>query len=485
AISARVLGYKGQSMDITLEPGGNVTRDFTLIPNPLQIGEVVVTGAGTATETQKLGTVRNNVDSTLIQRSNENNVIEALAGKAPNVEVVGQSGDPGASSFIRIRGPKTIRGTGQPLIVVDGTPIDNTTNATESLLAGTASPNRASDLNPEDGANVEILTGAAEGASYGARAGQGVVLITTRAGSPGPTRYTLQSTTRLDNVNQGVPLQVDYGQGTAGAASPCGAPGCRPSSLSWGPKLAAGAPVYDHWDELFHQGTSLDNTLTMSGGTERTTFYLSGGYLNQHGMIVGPHNWYDRASVRLKAAHRLLDNLQVQGNISYSDVRADFVEKGSNISGLLLGGLRTPPDFNNLPFLDTLHHLQRAYRYPQPTAASATATRGYDNPFFVLNEQANNENVGRTIGNVNVNYLPISWLRVNYTLGADYGGDERLVGLPQTSSSFPGGQVTQATFTTYQIDHNVAATASYQLNPNVSGQVVVGNNANLRHFPQG
>src|SRR5438034_55018 len=100
--------------------------------------------------------------------------IPALAGKAPNVEVVGQSGEPGASSFIRIRGQKTIRGTGQPLIVVDGMPVDNTTNTTLGFLGGTASPNRASDLNPNDVANIEILKGAADAAVYGARAGQGV-----------------------------------------------------------------------------------------------------------------------------------------------------------------------------------------------------------------------------------------------------------------------------------------------------------------------
>ena len=140
-------------------------------------------GAGIATETQKLGTVRNNIDSTLIQRSSENNIVQALAGKAPNVEVVGQSGEPGASSFIRIRGQKTIRGTGQPLIVVDGMPVDNTTNTTLGFLGGTASPNRASDLNPNDVANIEILKGAADAAVYGARAGQGVVLITTKAGA--------------------------------------------------------------------------------------------------------------------------------------------------------------------------------------------------------------------------------------------------------------------------------------------------------------
>ena len=481
-VSARVLGYKAQSAEIMLRPG-LITQDFALVANPLQIGEVVVTGAGTVTAAEKLGNVRNNVDSTLIQRSNEKNIIEALAGKAPNVEVVGQSGEPGASSFIRIRGPKTIRGTGQPLIVVDGTPIDNTTNTTESLLAGTASPNRASDLNPNDIANVEILKGAAASAIYGARAGQGVVLVTTKSGQAGPTRYSLRSTATVDNVNRGIPLQTGFGQGSLGVAATCSAPGCRPVPLSWGPQLS-GAPVYDHWGELFHTGYSFDNDLTIAGGNDRTQFYLSGAYLHHNGTIVGPNNWYNRASVRLKASHRLLDNLTVQGNVAYSDVSADFVQKGSNISGLLLGGARTPPDFNSQPFLDPATGLHRSYRYPRPTPTSATLGRGYDNPFFVLNEQANTQNVGRTFGNVHADYLPWTWLRVNYTLGADYGGDERLVGLPQTSSSFPTGQVTDATFTNYQIDHNLAATASYRVSPGLAGTLTFGNNLSVRNSQQ-
>ena len=102
-LSARRLGYKAQSAQITLAAGG-VTHDFTLAPNPLQLGEIVVTGAGTATATEKLGNVRNTVSAEQIDKSNESNIVEALAAKAPNVQVTGQSGDPGASSFIQIRG---------------------------------------------------------------------------------------------------------------------------------------------------------------------------------------------------------------------------------------------------------------------------------------------------------------------------------------------------------------------------------------------
>ena len=222
SIQARRLGYRALSAQITLAPGA-LTHDFTLAANPLQLGEVVVTGAGTATQAEKLGSVRNHVDSSLIQRSDEMNFVEALAGKAPNVEVVSTAGDAGSSSFVRIRGGNTINGTGQPLIVVDGVPIDNSTTITGGTgnnVAGTVAPNRGADINPADIASIEILKGASAAAVYGARAGQGVVLITTKSGQPGPTRTTFRSELLVNNATNGPLLQTGYGQGTDGAPPP-------------------------------------------------------------------------------------------------------------------------------------------------------------------------------------------------------------------------------------------------------------------------
>src|SRR6266568_915088 len=307
AVTARRLGYKPMTVQITLTPGG-VTHDFTLAANPLQLGEVVVTGAGTVSAAEKLGSVRNSVDSTLIQRSNEMNIVAALAGKAPNVEVQSQAGDPGSSAIIRIRGERTLNGTGQPLIVVDGVPLDNSTEATGGYLGSTVAPNRASDLNPNDVATSDILMGAASGAIYGARAGQGVWLITTKSGQPGPTRYSLRSSFSIDNVTHGVPLQTSFGQGTNGTAAVCGGVGCRLPSGSWGPQLAAGTPVYDHFGDLFQSGYVTENNLTVSGGNDRTLFYLSGEGMYNRGDMVGPNNHYQRATVRMKGSHRVCDN---------------------------------------------------------------------------------------------------------------------------------------------------------------------------------
>ena len=157
SLTVRLIGYQEKSVALAVTAGAHA-QNFVLEANPLRLGEVVVTGEGTSTTRERLGNVINTVDTSLIARSNESNVVSALAGKAPNVEVNSSSGDPGSSSYIRIRGPKTITGTGQPLFVVDGVPIDNSTYSTEmNPLAGTTAPNRASDINPDDIASVEIL----------------------------------------------------------------------------------------------------------------------------------------------------------------------------------------------------------------------------------------------------------------------------------------------------------------------------------------
>ncbi|HEX6535151.1 MAG TPA: SusC/RagA family TonB-linked outer membrane protein [Gemmatimonadaceae bacterium] len=496
-LAVRLIGYREATAPLTLTPGPH-SQDFSLDPNPLRLGEVVVTGAGTATTREKLGNVINTVDSSQIRRSNETNVVEALAAKAPNIVVNAQSGEPGASASIQIRGLKTMTGTGQPLFVVDGVPVNNETNATSDPtgvigagIGGSSAPNRASDINPNDIESIEILKGAAAGAIYGARAGQGVVLITTKRGQAGQTRYSLHSSYGFDDVNKDIPLQTTYGHGDGGATPSCDASNpdpaaeidCGPAtSGSWGPQIAPGTPIYDHWNELFHTGSTWDNVLSVSGGSERTLFYLSGGRSNQNGVIVGPNNFYDRTTVHANASHRLFDNLNIGANVSYVDARGSFTGKGSNTSGLLLGAMRTPPEFNNEQFLDPTTGMHRSYRFPFPSNASATLPRGYDNPFFVIYEQPNDANTTRTYGNVNVDWTALDWLDIKETFGADYSTDQRLSALPLTSSTQPVGQVTRNDILSYQIDHNLVATATHTFNPNFSGSLALGQNLNSRNF---
>jgi TonB-linked SusC/RagA family outer membrane protein len=500
ALSVRAIGFKPVTAEVTLTPPTAV-QDFGLVANPLQLGEIVVTGAGTVSEVEKLGSVRNSVDSSLISRSNETNVVTALSAKAPNVEVTSTAGDPGASSSIRIRGANTLGSTGEPLFVVDGVPIDNSTVTTTTFdgtgfggQQGTASPNRASDINPADIESVEILKGAAAGSIYGARAGQGVILITTKKGHAGATTYSLNSSLSVNDVHRFPKLQTAYGQGDVDSlgvttAEPC-VPGgeldCEGTGDSWGPALAPGTPTFDHAREMFQTGLASDNTLAISGGNDRTTFYLSGSYTNQDGTFVGPQNSYKRYSFRLKGSHRVRDNFTVGGNVAYSNTDGRFVQKGSNFSGIMLGAWRSPPEFDNQLYLDPTTGLHRSYRFPNPSASSFNVGRGYDNPFFTANVPVSTAIADRVFGNVSLEYLPASWLRFNYTLGIDYSGDDRLQGEPQTSSNIPDplGQVVKVNLVNQQVDHNLTGTATYKLSPSLGGSFTLGQNLNTRSVRQ-
>src|SRR5690349_19761688 len=516
---ARRLGYRAQSAQLRVLSGA-ITQDLELQANPLQLGEVVVTGAGTATETQKLGNVRNNVSSDLIARSGETNVVQSLAAKAPNVTVLQQSGDPGASSFINIRGINSILGGNQPLIVVDGVPIDNSTFSKSNFNApddnggtlnpfgqteGTVQTNRASDLNPADIENVEILKGPAASAIYGARAAFGVVLITTKSGRAGPTRFTFRTSASFNDINHAYPLQTSYGQGTNGVHADtslgglCDQGGVGSCSRSWGPPIPNGAPVFDHANDIYRTGLTIDNGFTVSGGNDRTTFYLSGDNTRDQGVIVGPNNYLTRTAVRVKASHRVVDALKIGGDVAFTDSRGKFIQRGNNTNGIQLGDLRTPPDFSNhcpdpaslncaTPYavLTGAGLQQRSYFGVQhPTDGSIATDRVFDNPFWTIFAQDNEAKVGRVFGNVSAEYVPISWLKVNYTLGADYTTDERLEGCPITTSSpCIDGRVVEGKIVNYQLDHNLTATADYTLNERMSGSVTIGQNLNTRNQRQ-
>ena len=220
-------------------------------------------------------------------------------------------------------------------------------------------------------------------------------------------------------MNQLVPLQTEYGLGlnacpstpATNLASTCSATaGSTAGVRSWGTLIPAGTPVFDHAGEMYRTGNHWESNLTLSGGGERTTYYMSVGRLSQTGVIVGPQA-YDRTTLRLKGTHQFADNLTVGGNVAYTNGAGDFVQQGSNISGIQLGALRTPPTFNNLPYLDPVTGFHRSYRCSSVSCTgSLESNRGFDNPFWVAYEMPNTSKVNRTFGNVKLAYAPASLL---------------------------------------------------------------------------
>jgi TonB-linked SusC/RagA family outer membrane protein len=494
-LSAEMIGYASETANVQLTPGGAIQQSFTLTLDPLRLAEIVVTGAGTATRAERLGTARATVDANMITRANEVNIVSALALKAPNVITTQSSGEPGAGTSIRIRGTTTLAGLGQPLVVVDGVPVNNesrelTNSRTVSPLGANVTTNRAMDINPDDIETIEILKGPAATSIFGAAAGAGgAILITTKRGRPGLTRYSFRSSLQFDEVQHTIPLQTKFGSGTGGAATAClvnRTPGCTHNNPTWGPALAAGVPTFDHANEIYETGQLFDNTLALSGGSESTRFYLSVGALNHDGFIVTDNDQFKRYTVRLNADHQLRNNLRIGGNMSYVQTKGSFIGRGNNVNGFLLGALRTPPEFNNQVYLDSVFGFHRTYRFPAPRAQDfVNLNRGFDNPFFAINMHPNLGEVARFFGNVNWNWQAQPWLELNHTVGFDYASDDRTEAVhPSAAGTASGGTVTRWQFYDRVLDHTLVARASRAVNESVRGSLSVGQNLNEKYFRQ-
>jgi TonB-linked SusC/RagA family outer membrane protein len=438
-LTARRIGLRAQTVTVALASGLSLTQDFVLESDPFLLEEVVVTGQGLREQRAKLGATINSIRAEEIRESEETNLVAALAGKAPNVEVTSSTGDPGGGVYFRIRGAKTIFGGTEPLIVVDGVVVTNASNTIEASIWGTGYANRLIDLNPDDVESIEILKGAAASGLYGSRATNGVVIITTKSGRRNSTQVTLKASLGFEEVTRLPALQSRWARGVADPAGDPTDPANNLSptaSVSWGPMLSPDSPVFDHANEMFGTGVRSDNSLTLSGGSDRTTYFLSLGYLYHDGTIDGNAN-YKRLTARLKGAHDILPNLNVAGNFAFTTSDGDLVQQGSNLSGMLLGAFRTPPEFNNLPYLDPVTGLHRSYRNPDPTELAET--RGYDNPHWVANEIPTTANVDRYTWNLQLDWDPWSWFEVRYLVGLDFANDQRRSLFPKSTSDFPDG----------------------------------------------
>ncbi|MFQ5750949.1 MAG: SusC/RagA family TonB-linked outer membrane protein [bacterium] len=486
-LMAQFIGFRSRSIKITLSPG-TITQNFELAPDVLELESVVVTGFGTSLIKEKLGVSISKVKPQLLVRSNESNVVEALAGKAAGLQVTQTSGDPGTNSYIRIRGGSSIdRGT-QPLFVVDGVPISNRTDYTIGYNGGTETSNRASDLNNEDIESVEILKGAAASAIYGSRASNGVVMITTKSGRPGKTNISYKFNVGASQQSRFYPVQRWFGQGSKGAFK-------KNYSRSWGrPLNVPDAPwfdsskpidtVYDHGREITGTGWQNENNLTVSGGNQLTTFFFSFGRLYQKGHWKAGSD-YQRYTARLKATQVISDKLKVTANIAYANTNANYLQRGDNAIGLQLGTLRTPPEFNNLPYIDPETGFHRSYRYSD--AKVLKKTRKFDNPFFAMYEDQNPRDIGRLYGYLKGEYDLLDWVKVNYTLGSDYSSDEAMYLNPPSGSREDGrGVIRKTNFTYHEIDGNLVVTVqgdkflhNYK---NIDATLMFGHNINRREY---
>jgi len=287
-----------------------------------ELGEVVVTALGIQRQSKTLVYATQSVKpSELTEVRDPNNVLNSLQGKVANAVVTQGSGGPGSGARIILRGNRSIQGNNNALIVVDGVPITNGTNGTAGSDFGLVQgSDGASNINPDDIESVTVLRGASAAALYGSQAGNGVIVITTKKGTKDRISVLLNLGAARESAYSLPQVQNSYGQGNGGVLSAA-------SGESWGAKMTGQSftnflgqpstysPQPDNIKDFFRDGWSLNNSIGVSGGTEKLQTYLS--YTNNYAEGIIPKNNLMRNTVNLRLSSQISKRFSVDGKMTY------------------------------------------------------------------------------------------------------------------------------------------------------------------------
>ncbi len=489
AVVIKSKGYK----TIELSIAGQSEINAILIVDNENLDEMVVTAFGIEHERKTLGYSSQKIGGDDLKKSGEQNMIQGLAGKAAGVYVQGSGGTPGASAKVLLRGNVTFTGENQPLIVVDGVPIDNSTSQSvagdypyNANLQGVNSSNRGVDINPDDIESMNILKGPAAAALYGVRAGAGAIIITTKKGKKGAKSFSvdLNSSIEISQVNKLPNLQMKYSQGTGGGAlnadqsGSIGAGIYKPgtTSANWGnlTKDSLGITPTDNMGNFFKTGYAYNNNISITNNTENSSMRVSIGRLTQSGVV--PNTSFERTSARISMDSRLSKRFTMGGTVNLINSGGVRSQNGSNLSGVMLGLLRAPNSFNlNDPN-------QGGYKNPDGTQRQYFGI--YDNPYWTVYENPFKDNVNRALGNINFTYDPLDWMSITYRLGTDMYTDQRkqifAIG-SWAPDNAPGGEIDENTQRYKEYYSDLLVTIKKDLSPDLKTTLLVGNNLNHRY----
>jgi len=465
------------------------------------LDEVIVTALGIERKKKSLGYAAQEVGGDELVQSREANVVNALSGKVAGVEVVSSSGTPGASANIVIRGRNSLNNN-SPLFVVDGVPIDNSFAGSNFIDYA----NRAIDLNPDDIENISVLKGPAASALYGIRASNGVILITTKKGKQGRGDITFSQTLTFDQVNKLPQQQRLFSQGEFANGTPVYREPLQ-TNQSWGARLDTlrydGNPDYpfsrlgrivgqsdptatdrqvtpfDNLDNFFQTGLTSNTHLAFSGGGERTNYYVGGTHLRQTGIV--PKTRFERTSVKLSGGIQVTDRLYMSGTANYINSGGDRANRGSNLSGVMLGLTRAPVTFDLANGFSDPANEPLAYRFPDGT--QRTYWGAYDNPYWSVNRNRSIDRINRIIGNTFAKYDFTSWLSAQYRLGIDYYFEERKAYWDNQSNEFGTGVIFDDLYSYFALNSDFLITAESDVGENFGIRLSLGHNYfNERRF---
>jgi TonB-linked SusC/RagA family outer membrane protein len=399
------IGYKNQELAIT---GATSTIAIRMSDDAQSLNEVVVVGYGTQTR-QDLSTSVASVGSAALARQPVAGFDQALQGQAPGVQVTAPSGAPGAGINVRVRGNASLSLNGSPLYVIDGVPV--LPDYQQEIAVGNQRLNPLNTINPNDIESIDVLKDGAAAAIYGVRAANGVVVITTKRGKVGQAQVSLNVyygkqylRKKLDVLNS-----AQFAQQYNETVANFNAQQSDPNNIQAIPfPNLNNLPPYDtDWQDEVYRPASLQNyQLSISGGTEKTRYYVAGGYFNQQG--ISQNSGFDRFNFKINLEQTVSDRFRLGTNLNLSRTH----NNGSVRSELALG--------NSGTVLGALSQIPTVpVRNPDGTYGVNPLNQS-DNPVGDLLETSNQAIVYQAIGNVFGEFDILKNLRVRSSLGLDF-----------------------------------------------------------------
>lgn len=326
------IGYKTQQLKAVSDLGTIQMSDDTEV-----LQEVVVTALGIKREKKALGYAMQEVKGESLVEARETNLANALSGKISGVQIIRSSNGPGGSSKIQLRGANSVTGTNQPLIVVDGVPMDNFTGASNNDIDNPSMDmgNGLSDINPEDIESMSVLKGASAAALYGSRAGNGVILITTKKGKENPgLGVTISASVSAETLFMLPKRQTSFGQGENGVYDAT-------NGNSWGPAITG--QEYTKWDgstgimqaydnvrNYFDTGINFTESISFSQMFGKTAIYTSLNRMDDASKIPGSELHRTNLTLRASSSFGKDDRWSVDAKVQYINSLANNRPQGGS-----------------------------------------------------------------------------------------------------------------------------------------------------------
>ncbi len=397
---------------------------------------VVVTALGISRQEKTLGYSATTLKADDLVEGHVSNVTTALAGKVAGVQVRASSNDPGMANDVIIRGISSINGSNQPLYVIDGVPLQNTTllNTSQDYMNQMGG---ITNVNPSDIESMTILKGAAATSLYGSRAANGVILITTKKGSRGVDKnftVTYDGALQWKRVSTLPKFQNKYGQGWNGVQTFI-------ENGSWGPEMDGSwqvvGPIYDNQQllhryspvknnirDFFDTGFMQSHSVAFSGVSDdsKASYYLSYGYTGDNGIIPGAKDTFKRHTIAARGSFDATKFLKLSSSLNFSRSNTNTVASMQGAS--MIDGLYEFP--RDLSLVD---HKDTTSPFNQP--AAWYTPYGITNPYWAIENNYNHNDSKQFFGNLQVDINPISKLTLTYRLGMDYTDYDVKIGEPQ------------------------------------------------------